>query len=327
METKIKWGIVGPGKIAHKFTADLKLFDDVELAAVASRSLDRAQSFADEYGFQKAFGSYEDLFASNTVDIVYIATPHNSHKELAIKAMESGVHVLCEKPMGVSKSEVEKLVNVAKQHQVFLMEGLWSRFNPSIQKVKHLVDQGTIGDVTYIHADFAFYALDRDPSSRTLNPDLASGSLLDIGIYPIFLAYLILGMPDSIAAYSNFLPNTTEVQTSMIFQYPEAQAILYSGFSSKSKMEAELSGHAGEIFIEPRWHEANGFRLEKGDEVQTFDLPMEGNGFVHEIWEVQQCLKSEKLESDLWSHQNSLDLAELLDTVRKKTGIRFPFEG
>lgn len=326
METKIKWGIVGPGKIAHKFASDLKGFDDVELAAVASRSLDRAQSFADEYGFKKAFGSYEDLFASNMVDIVYIATPHNSHKELAIKAMESGIHVLCEKPIGVSKSEVEELVDVARQQQVFLMEGLWSRFNPSIQKVKHLVDEGTIGEITYLHADFAFYALDRDPSSRTLNPDLASGSLLDIGIYPIFLAYLILGIPESIAAYSNFLPNTTEVQTSMIFQYPNAQAILYSGFNSKSKMEAELSGHTGEIFIEPRWHEANGFRLEQGDEVQTFDLPMEGNGFVHEIREVQQCLKSEKLESDLWSHQNSLDLVALLDAVREKTGIRFPFE-
>lgn len=327
METKIKWGIVGPGKIATDFTEDLKLVQDAEVTAVASRNLERAQKFAHQFDIPNAFGSYDELFNSDAVDIVYVATPHNFHKDLAIEAIKSGKHVLCEKPLGISRAEVEEIVAAAKAKKVFMMEGLWSRFNPSVQKAKQMVDDGTIGDVGYLHADFAFYALDRGLDSRLLNPDLASGSLLDIGIYPIFLAYLILGMPNEIMATSNFHDNGTELQTSMIFHYDTAQAVLYSGLTGDSKMEAEISGSKGEIFIHPRWHEADGCHLAKDDKIQQFDLPRQGNGFVYEIEEVHQCLKAKKLESDLWSHQNSLDVAELLDTIRKKCGITFPFEG
>ncbi|MFD2098762.1 Gfo/Idh/MocA family protein [Flagellimonas iocasae] len=327
MDTKIKWGIVGPGKIATDFTEDLKLMPDAEVAAVASRNLERAQQFADRFNIPNAFGSYDELFNSDAVDIVYVATPHNFHKDVAIQALNAGKHVLCEKPLGVSRAEVEEIVAAAKANQVFMMEGLWSRFNPSVQKAKQLVDDGTIGEVGYLHADFAFYALDRGLDSRLLNPNLASGSLLDIGIYPIFLAYLILGMPTEIMAKSNFHDNGTELQTSMLFHYENAQAVLYSGLTSKSKMEAEISGSKGEIFIHPRWHEADDCRLEKDGETQEFALPRQGNGFVYEIEEVHQCLKAKKLQSDLWSHQNSLDIAELLDTIREKCGITFPFEG
>lgn len=326
METKIRWGIVGPGKIATKFASDLQLVEDAELTGVASRSLERAQAFADEYDIPYVFGSYGELFQSDVVDVLYIATPHNFHKELAIAAMKQGKHVLCEKPMGISRAEVEEMVAVAKQNKVFLMEAMWSRFNPTIQKVKTMVDHGEIGKLSYLNADFAFYALDYGEDSRLLNPDLASGSVLDIGIYPIFLSYLLLGMPDTILATSNFHPNGTELQTSMIFEYPNAQAMLYSGLTSKSRMEAEISGSEGEIFLNARWHEADGYRLVKEDHVQEFPLPLTGIGYYYEILEVHSCLKKNKLESDFWSHQNSLDLVELMDTVREKCGIRFPFE-
>ncbi len=327
METKIKWGIVGPGNIATSFTEDLKLVKDAEVAAVASRSLERAQQFADEFNIPNVFGSYDELFNSDTVDIVYVATPHNFHKDLSIQAIKSGKHVLCEKPLGVNRAEVEEIVAAAKARQVFMMEGLWSRFNPSVQKAKQMVDDGTIGDVGYLHADFAFYGLDRGLDSRLLNPELASGSLLDIGIYPVFLAYLILGMPKEIMAKSNFLDNGTELQTSMLFHYDSAQAVLYSGLTSASKMEAEISGSKGEIFIDNMWHQADGCSLLKDGKTEQFDLPRKGNGFVYEIEEVHECLKANKLQRDLWSHQNSLDVAELLDTIREKCGITFPFEG
>lgn len=326
MKSKIKWGIVGPGNIAEKFATSLQLVEDAEISAVASRTLDKAQKFADEYAIKNVFGSYEELFESDTTDIVYIATPHNFHKDLAIRAMQSGKHVLCEKPLGINKPEVVELIEVAKQNEVFLMEGLWSRFNPSIKKVKDLIDEGTIGKISYLHADFAFYALDRAMDSRLLNPKLASGSILDIGIYPIFLAYLILGRPQKIFASSNFHSNGTELQTSMIFQYENAQAILYSGLTSKSEMKAEISGSEGELFLSPRWHEADGYTLVKNEGLQKVDLPRQGNGFIYEIKEVHKCLSAKKLQSDLWSHQNSLDLAELLDTVREKAGVKFPFE-
>lgn len=326
METKIRWGIVGPGKIATKFAVDLQLVKDAALTGVASRNLGRAKAFAEEYNIPHAFGSYDELFQSDVVDALYIATPHNFHKDLAIAAMKNGKHVLCEKPMGISRAEVEEMVAVAKVNNVFLMEALWSRFNPTIQQVKDKVEQGQIGNLTYLHADFAFYGLDRDEDSRILNPNLASGSILDIGIYPIFLSYLLLGMPKTILAASNFHENGTELQSSMIFQYPNAQAVLYSGLTSNSHMEAEISGSQGEIFLRPRWHEARGYRLVKGELEEVVELPLKGNGYFYEILEVNRCLRANKIESDLWSHQNSLDLVWLLDKVREICGIRFPFE-
>ncbi|TAI48656.1 Gfo/Idh/MocA family protein [Flagellimonas allohymeniacidonis] len=326
MHGKIRWGIVGPGKIAHKFAKDVKITSDGVLSAVASRSVDRAQEFANEHKIPNVFGSYEAMFQSPEVDVVYIATPHNFHKQLALMAMQHGKHVLCEKPLGVNSEEVKELIRAAKDHNVFLMEGLWSRFNPSMRKVKELVDQGKIGQVSYIRADFAFYALDRDESSRLFNPELASGSILDIGIYPIFLSYLILGKPSAIKAFANFHPNGTEIQTSILFKYPNALSVLYSGLTSTSKMEAEISGSEAELLLHPRWHETNSFSFKKQEELKTIELPMKGGGLYHEIEEVHNCLKTNKLESELWSHEDSLVLAELIDEVRRQVGVTFPFE-
>ncbi|WP_282180421.1 Gfo/Idh/MocA family protein [Maribacter stanieri] len=322
----IKWGIVGAGNIAHSFSKDLALVNGGKLVSVASRNLEKAQAFADEYDAPNAYGSYEELFNSKTVDVIYLATPHTSHANLSIAAMKAGNAVLCEKPIGVNKSEVEQMVAVAKENNVFLMEALWTRFNPTIKKVKELVDNGTIGDIGYLHADFAFYALDRDENGRLLNPDLAGGSLLDIGIYPIFLAYLMLGLPKDIKASSNFYKTGVEMQCSMIFNYDNAQAILYSGLNSNSEKKAEIAGSEGSIFIHPRWHETTGYTIEKDGESTSNEVGKRGKGYVHEIEEVQDCLASGKKQSDLWSHQNSLDLIEIMDSVRKLTGIVFPFE-
>src|SRR5690606_13394258 len=326
METKIRWGIVAPGNISSKSIEDLKLVGDAEVTAVASRTLERARALAARDQIGHALASYGEMFAASTVDVVYIATPHSFHKKWALEAMEHNIHVLCEKPLGTSRTEVAELVERSRERQVFLMEALWSRFNPCLRKVKELVEQGAIGEPGYLHADFAFHALDRDLESRLFNPALASGSLLDIGIYPIFLAYLLLGMPQEIRATANFHGNGTELQTAMIFQYPQAQALLYSGLVGPSKMEAEISGTLGEILIRPRWHEARGFSLVKGGVTEEFELPPTGRGYYHEIVEVQRCLRAGAVESSLWSHRNSLELAELLDRVRRKCGIRFPFE-
>lgn len=322
----IRWGILGPGRIAHSFAKDLALVKDGRLTGVASRNLDRAREFADEYEAEYAFGSYEELLVSDKVDVIYIATPHTGHMEWAIKAMEKGKHILCEKPLGINLGQVQKMLRAAKDNKVFLMEALWSRFNPSIRKIKQLIDEDVLGQVSYLHADFAFYSLDRDEEGRLLNPDLAGGSILDIGIYPIFLAYLILGKPKRILATSNLYKTGAEVQTSMIFQYDKAQAILYSGLTSKSEMRAEISGSKGEILIDPRWHETQGFVCAINDKEKRYDLPTLGKGYTHEIDEVHRCLREEKLQSALWSHQNSIDLITLMDEVRRQGGIKFPFE-
>ncbi len=326
MAEKIRWGIVGPGHIAHSFVKDLKLVEDGVLTAVASRSLDRANEFADEYGAEHRFGSYQELFASDVVDVLYIATPHTSHCGLTIEALNHGKAVLCEKPMGIDADQVKQMIAAAKRNQVFLMEALWSRFNPSIIKVKKMIDEGKIGDVAYLNAHFGFYGLDRDEDGRLLNPDLAGGSLLDIGIYPVFLAYLILGKPDNIEAVSLFHKTGVEIQTSMIFEYPHAQATLASGLRSNMQMRAEIAGSKGSAFLHDRWHEAQGYSLEIDENMEDFDLPTKGKGYSHEIDEVHDCLRNGKLQSEKWSLQNSLDLVNLLDEVRSITGTTFPFE-
>ncbi len=326
MAQEIRWGIIGLGGIAHTFAKDLALVGSANLTAVASRSHEKAVEFANEYGATSAFGSYEELFKCDLVDVIYIATPHTSHEALSIKAMEHGKHVLCEKPMGVHPKEVERMIGVANKNKVFLMEALWSRFNPAIQKTKKLIDNGEIGNIHYLHADFAFYGLGKDVEGRLLNPALAGGSLLDIGIYPIFLTYLLLGMPERIQASSKFYKTGIEVQTSMIFDYPNAQAVLYSGLSSNSEMKAEISGSEGTIFLHPRWHEASRYSLEKEGEIIDHEMPKIGKGYTYEIEEVHACLTSGRLQSDLWSHKNSSDLAKLLYDVRQKAGIIFPFE-
>ncbi|MEO0573172.1 MAG: Gfo/Idh/MocA family oxidoreductase [Bacteroidota bacterium] len=323
---QIRWGIIGPGKIATSFANDLRLVKDAVIAAVASRNQERSQNFANDFKVKHVFNSYDELFASDTIDVVYIATPHVFHSDLAIRAMNNGKHVLCEKPLGVNKLEVEGMVKAAKKNNVFLMEALWSRFNPTIRKVKALSDQGILGEVTYVNADFAFYALDRAKESRLLNVNLAGGTLLDIGIYPVFLAYLFLGRPTEIKAMSNFNTDGAEIQTSIIFQYPNAQAILNSAFTHNSRMSAEIAGSMGNVTLAPRFHEAPGYTLQSVEQSGSFELPPKGRGYYHEILEVHECLRQQRTESRLWSHTDSLNLISLLDDIRKITGIRFPFE-
>ncbi|WP_165749599.1 Gfo/Idh/MocA family protein [Cellulophaga sp. Z1A5H] len=326
MKQKLRWGIVGLGSIANHFVKDLALVEASELVAVASRNLDKAQEFSKTYASKYAFGSYEELFKCTEVDVIYIATPHSFHAKIAIDAMYYGKHILCEKPLGVNTAEVVKMFEAAKENNVFLMEALWSRFNPSIQKITELIAEGVIGGIKYVHADFAFPALHRDDENRLLNPNLAGGSLLDIGIYPVFLAYLLLGKPDDIMASSKFYKTGVEMQTAMIFDYPDAQAVLYSGLNSKSAMKAEISGTKGAIYINPRWHEAQGFELELNEKITKFDLPTKGRGYYYEILEVQNCIGNKELESTLWNHEDSRSLIGLLDSIRAKTGVVFPFE-
>ena len=326
MSKTIRWGIAGPGKIAHQFAEDLKLVSNGELMAVGSRNYERANSFAKEHGAEFSYGSYQELFESDEVDVIYIATPHTSHAELSIAAMQHGKHVLCEKPLAINQKDVERMLSTARTNEVFLMEALWSRFNPSIRALLEHIERGDIGEVKYIHADFAFYSLDRSEEGRLLNPALAGGSILDIGIYPIFLAYLILGVPEKLLAVSNFYKTGVEIQTSMIFAYKNAQAILYSGLNSKSEMKAEISGTEGSIFLDPRWHETEGYSIEKNGRLEHIEMPTIGKGYTYEIEEVHHCLLNGLKQSDLWSFENSLDLIRLMDEIRDQSKVTFPFE-
>jgi predicted dehydrogenase len=296
------------------------------LRAVASRDGQKSRSFADRFGAERAYDSYADLFEDPGVDVVYIASPHSFHKSHTLAALRAGKHVLCEKPLGINAAEVREMCDVASKKGCFLMEALWSRFNPCIHEVWELIRQEQMGPVSSLRADFAFPALDRDPSGRLLNPGLAGGSLLDIGIYPVFLAYLMLGIPDTIRVAAHFHTTGVEKQVGMLFEYPDALAVLYSGLTSHSEMKAELGCRDGTIYINPRWHESESYTLRTGDASREVKCPVKGAGYVHEIEEVHRCLADGAMQSRLWSWSDSLALHELLDRVREKAGIVFPGE-
>jgi predicted dehydrogenase len=322
---KIRWGIIGLGKIAHSFAHDLQLVEGNELSAVASRRLGKAELFAEKYQVKKAYGSYAEILKDDDIDIIYVATPHISHMEFSIAAMESGKHVLCEKPLAVNAQQVQKMILSSKENNVFLMEAFWSRFNPAIGEVFRLIKKGTIGEVNYVNADFSFYT-NASYSSRLMNIELAGGALLDIGIYPIFLAYSIFGMPEQVSATSRFHPTGVDVQTAALLKYKNGIANLMCGFKSSSDMVAKIYGTKGSIFIDSIWHMAQGFTVDINNEKKHYSFPTKGNGLIYEIEECNRCILANQLESPNWTHQNSLDIISITDEIRKQTGIKYPFE-
>ena len=322
MKTTIKWGIIGLGSIAHKFVKDLLLVEKCTLEAVASRNLKKAESFSKQYNATYFYNSYEALFKNPLVDIVYIATPNNSHKLYTVLALEHKKAVLCEKPFAINKKQVYTMIEASKNNNTFLMEAMWSRFIPSIKKIKNCIDSGEIGEVKYINADFSFKA--NTSIQRIYDKELGGGSLLDIGIYPVFLAYLLLGIPTKINANAHYYKSGADSQLAMLFNYKNAQAILFSSFNSTSKRVAKISGTLGEIIINEPWNETNSFTIQKNnEEASLISLPTVGKGFSHEIVECTNCLLENKIESTTWSHQNSLDLITLLDAIRKEINLTY----
>lgn len=319
----INWGIVGLGNIAHKFAEDLSLISEANLLAVASRTEEKAKAFASLFSAEKYYASYMDLFEDPEIDIVYIATPHHLHTELSIKAMQAGKHVLCEKPLAMRRDDALSMIDASKENNKFFMEAFWTRFNPSLKEVLQKVKEGEIGEVTYINADFAFF-VDTPKSERLVDLKLGGGTLLDIGVYPLFLSYVILGMPESILAKSKFYDSGADKQTSMILDYPRAHAVLHSSFMSSSKMTATISGTKGRIHLHPTWHETHSYSIVKDGQEEEFSLPLNGRGYTYEIEECHKCLNLDVIESDLWSHNDSLNLITIVDTIKKQIGLEFP---
>ena len=321
----LRWGLLGLGRITRDFINDLFLVEGCEVAAVASRSTPKAAEFAAEFKVPKFYGSYADLFADPDLDIVYIGTPHNTHAELSIAAMDAGKHVLCEKPLAVNQHQVRQMIGAAQQNGVFLMEALWSRFNPSIAESLDLVKEGAIGEVNYINADFSF-AAKLDVDGRLLNMDLAGGALLDVGIYPLFLAYSVFGKPREILATGRFHETGADIQTSIVLKYENGVAQAMGGLVSTSDMVGRIYGTRGSILFEPWWHKTQGYSLVVDGNLKKVSLPTPGNGFTYEIEECLRCISEHKIESDRWSHTDSLELMGIMDEVRRQIGLIYPFE-
>ncbi|KAF2330461.1 Gfo/Idh/MocA family protein [Flavobacterium ginsenosidimutans] len=324
MESKrIKWGIVGLGNIAAQFASDLLLIENAELKAVASRDIAKANEFAEKFKALKSYDSYDLLFEDPEVEIVYIATPHNSHAGLSIKALENGKHVLCEKPMALSYKDAERMIEASKKHNKFFMEAFWTRFIPSVQDILQKINNGVIGNINYIKADFAFHGSETE-NKRLFDKDLGGGALFDIGVYPLFLSYILLGYPKEILAKAIKHKNDIDLQTSMILQYESAQSVLHASIVSESDMKAVISGTKGRIELNAPWFVADGYSLFKNEVKEAVvTLPTLGKGYSHEIIECQNCILDNEIESKLWSHQNCLELSRIVEEVKTQIGLSF----
>ncbi|TNE72435.1 Gfo/Idh/MocA family oxidoreductase [bacterium] len=320
---QIRWGILGLGKIAHKFAQDLLLSEHAVLYAVASRSQEKAVDFGTQYQAKACYSSYEAMLEDPNVDVVYIATPHVNHFEWTLKSLQMGKHVLCEKPMGMNAKQVELVKAEAEKRNLFLMEGIWTRFIPMTEKLLQLLNENLLGKLISIRADFGFKA-PFDLNKRIYNKSLGGGSLLDIGIYPIYLSLLLFGKPKTVQASARFTSTQVDATCMMMFGYDAGQkAMLESTIETTTPTEAYIFGTEGSIHLHPRFHHTEKITLNLNGQEQFFEEKYLGNGYIHEIDEVNQCLFNGKTESEKLPMQTSLDLASILDEVRAEIGLEY----
>lgn len=324
MSAKLKWGIIGLGKIARVFTSDLLLSQKSDLYAVASRDAEKAHTFALEFNAQKAYNRYEDLANDPNVDVVYIATPHVFHFKYTMMCLKAGKHVLCEKAFGMNENEVRLMTEEAQKRNLFLMEAFWTRFIPATEKVLGLIEQNKIGQIHQIRADFGFKA-DLDPTKRLMNKSLGGGSLLDIGIYPVFLSLLILGIPQNITAKAQMTSTNVDSFMAAIFEYKNgAKAVLESSLTYQTPTEAYIFGEKGYIKMHPRFHHSEKISIHiSGEDVQEINLKHTGQGYFHEIDEVEKCINNKQYQSLKMPHHISLKLIQILDMIRNNIGLEY----
>lgn len=325
MAQRIRFGILGPGKIAHKFCESLQtISDQAEVYGIASRDGEKAKAFAAKFKATKHYDSYEAIVADPNIDIIYIATPHPFHYEQTKLCLLNKKAVLCEKPMTISYAHTKELIEIAKREKVFLMEAMWSRFIPALVKVKEVIDSGAIGDIKFLHADFGFIS-PKDLNIRTFNKSLGGGAQLDVGVYPMFLALWLLGKPDSIKAHASLASTGADDNTTAVLGYKNgAAASIYSSFVADSVKEAVIMGTSGSLTIHPAWHKATSFTLRKhNSEPQYFESPYKSNGLQFQAMEAMQCLKEKKTESSKISHSLSLTMAETADEILRQIGVSY----
>ncbi len=311
----MNWGFIGFGRIARKFLTSLNEVDDEVVYAFASRS--NAQKLKEEFPDTVVYNSYVKLLNDPNVDVVYISTTHNFHCQNVIEALKAGKHVLCEKPMGVSSSEIREMIEAANDSGKFLMEAMWMRFLPAYREAIAKVRSGEIGETKYITANFGFRSESKlATNGRLLNPDLAGGALYDVGVYPLTIVSDLFGWkPVDFKAHA--IKSNTGVDETIQVQFDfgaNRMAQISGSFALETNKEACIYGEKGFIRM-PLFWQAESYQIVKREDVSTFNIPFKSNGYVHEIEEVVSCIKKGKKESDLFSHQDSLESAQLVESI------------
>jgi predicted dehydrogenase len=328
MANAVRWGILGTGKIARAFANALKDVPDAVLAAVASRSLDKAQAFAQEFAqgshTASAYGSYQELADAAGIDLVYVATPHPQHADNALMALRAGKGVLVEKPFTMNLREAEQVVTLARSRRLFLMEAMWTRYLPAFDEVRRIIASGEIGTVRQVVADFGI-APNVGPEHRVYNPELGGGALLDLGIYPLSIATALLGPVAEIKAQATLGDTGVDVQTGFTLRHEGgALAVCSCSFQARTPCELTVSGSRGHVRMNTMFHRATSVTVSLDDgSTRTVDTPYLGNGYVHEVIEAQRCFRAGLLESPGMRLEETLALMGVMDEIRRQVGLAY----
>ncbi len=326
---EFRWGIIGPGRIAHKFAQALEVVDGAVVHAVASSDLARAQAFADQYGASEAGDSYAAVADSVDVDAVYIATTHNFHHEQARMVLEAGKPLLCEKPLTVNARQAHDLIDLSRKNNVFLMEALWTRYLPIYAQVREWLADGVIGEVLFMHSTFGF-KFPFDPEGRLWNPGLAGGALLDLGVYNIAISQWIMGADPHSFTADGLVGDTGVDEFDAVHLHFDNDVISQFTCTCRARLanDFRISGRDGAIYMHDMFWDCTAATLvtENGAREQVVEKPFLKNGFEYEIMEVQRCVTAGLIESPEMTHADTLANMELMDAIREEIGLRYSFE-
>lgn len=328
MDAKIRWGVLGLGSIAEIFAQALSFSENGQLVAVGSRNSERARQFGQKYGAVHFHDSYQALAENKDVDIIYIATPHNFHRENTIMCLNAGKHVLCEKPFTVNAADAKAMVDCARSRKLFLMEAMWTRFLPLMDKVRQLINENAIGEIRMLSADFGFRYADKPEKQRILDPCLAGGALFDVGIYPLSLASMVFGTPLHIQSAAYLGETCVDEQAGIVLSYDKGRlSIIYTAVQTETPHEAAIMGTKGMIKLHRSWWCGNKLTLVRLGEPDEFvELPSHGAGFIYEIEATHRALRQGELECDLMPLNETVSNAQTMDIIRKQWALKYPFE-
>lgn len=323
----IRWGIMATGAIAHALARAILDTPGGTLAAVASRNRERAAAFAGQYGADRAYGSYRELAKDDDLDVIYIATPHSEHAANMRMCLENGRHVLCEKAFTLNAAEARACIDLARERDRFLMEAMWMRFFPAMAEVRRRLAAKEIGEVRLVQADFCI-DLPYDSAHRLYNPDLGGGALLDLGIYPLSLATMVLGLPDAVNGHAHLSPTGVDELDTITLTYARgASAQLTCSMRLNRPREAFLVGSDGYIQIHDLFFRPTQLTVYRhGRDPEDIHLPFKSNGYRHEVEEVQRCLREGRRESAIMPLDETLALMAIMDRLRRAWGVAYPGE-
>ncbi len=325
--SRVRWGVLGAGSIAGRFSEALAALPGAETLAVGSRSRDSADRFAGAHGFSRTYPSYEELAADPDVDVVYVATPHPFHAENAELCLRAGKAVVCEKPFTVNAAEARRLVALARERGLFLMEGMWTRFFPLMGRLRRMLSEGALGEPRMLTVDFGFRA-ELDPASRLFDPKLGGGAMLDVGVYCVSFASMVLGRPVRGTGISHLGETGVDEQFAATLEHGGGRiSAITAGTRTASPHEATVLGTEGYARIHSPWWRPEAMTISRpGHEDEVVREPTEENGFRYEAEEVMRCLGAGEGESRIMPLDETVSVLETMDGIRASWGLRYPGE-